>query len=112
MSERWLLQYSKARRAARKSPFPMGTGGFLIRQLSLKDDRHCLDPGMRMKANRLHSFRVDVKVVQKYEWLHGLAEVRGADEPCNWTVRRAARTKNYFAPFPFQFPFDESLLHF
>ena len=81
------------------------TGGLPIRQLSLKDDRHCLDPGMRMKANRRHSFRVDIKVIQKYEWLNGLAEIRGADKPCNWTVRRAARTKNYFALFLFQFPF-------
>src|SRR5580704_2676770 len=78
-----------------------GTGGFQIRQLSLKDGRHCLDPGMWMKANRPHSFRVDIKVVQKYEWLSGLADVGVADKPCNWTLRRAAHSKNDFAPFDF-----------
>jgi hypothetical protein len=64
---------------------------------------------MRMKANRRHSFRVNIKVVQEYEWLHGLAQVRGADQARNWTVRRAARTGNYVALF--QFLFDEGLLH-
>src|SRR2546430_7953750 len=84
--------------AARAHPFnaprlddAFRSGGLLVGDLPLENERKRRDSGMRMKADRRRVLRVDLEVVQEHEGLDQLAHVGRTDEPRDRPLRMPPR---------------------
>src|SRR6267143_6358647 len=68
------------------------SGGVLVGDLPLENERKGCDAGMRMPTDGRHALRVDLEIIQEHERFDQLAHVGQAHEPCDGPMRISART--------------------